>query len=108
MKQIIIGCLLYSLSQGIRLRDESDDLELQLYADTIANNNQKEVSKIKQKGTVLKVIKENTKEFVQTKAVISAEANEANSSFADAVMASEGLVTESTDVEEGEDISIAA
>ena len=40
--------------------------------------------------------------------MISAEANEANSSFADAVMASEGLVTESTDVEEGEDISIAA
>ena len=37
---LAVICLLFSFTEAIRLKDEGDDMELALYADTIANNNQ--------------------------------------------------------------------
>ena len=55
MKTIAVCCLLFS-TQAVRLRDASDDMELALYADTIANNDQKQQNQIKQKGTLIELV----------------------------------------------------
>ena len=85
-KLFILSCLLFSLSEAIRLRDSDDDIDFALYADTIANHDQDEQNKIKKTGEVMSLVKKAKKMVPkeQTLEMTKSHTSEVDDVYADA------------------------